>query len=298
MGGGWAVHRGTFGVRRRWHAHGTGGDEGVGAGFDGGAGQDVDEMYDDVGAVESKASTAAVDAIAPGKGLCAHELEDMVHRLRVLGVVPAGGVFRWANEEAAIVGDDLEALEWLGDVGGELGRGKVVGQDVEEVARADAAAELKVEHRFHLCAKGRVVAESEVGGGGARVAGGAGDGQAELSGIVLDRDLLSLSEIASGESEKESVVHAVGGRSAAAVPVGDLEHLQTEGVADEVGAGAELDASGMEGATGIESILGHGHLKTAGGKGAGGRRRSVVTVPLLSQGEELSELLHVLGAVG
>jgi hypothetical protein len=190
----------------------------------------------------------------------------MVHRLRVLGVVPASGVFRRADEEATIVGDDLEALEWLGDVGGELGGGKVVGQDVEEVARADAAVELKVEHRLHLGAKGRVAAEGEVGGGGAGVAGGAGNGQAEFSGFVLDGNLLSLREITSRESQKESMVHAVGGRGAAAVPVGDLEHLEAEGIADEVGAGAELDASGMESATGIEGILGHGHLETAVGK--------------------------------
>jgi len=67
---------------------------------------------------------------------------------------------------------------------------------------------------------------------------------------------------------------------------------------DVVGAGAELDASGVESATGIEGILGHGHLKPAVGKGAGGRKSSVLTEILLSQGEELSELLHVLGAVG
>jgi hypothetical protein len=149
------------------HAHGAGGDEGVGARFDSGAGQDVDEVDNHVGAVEGQAAPAAIDAIAPGKGLRAHELQDIVHRLRVLGVIPAGGVGGRADQEAAVVGDNFEALEGPGEAGGELGGGKVVGQDIQEVAGADAAAELKVEHRLHAGAKDGVVAEGEVGGGGA-----------------------------------------------------------------------------------------------------------------------------------
>ena len=50
------------------------------------------------------------------------------------------------------------------------------------------------------------------------------------------------------------MVHGVGGRGTAAVPVGDLGHLGAEGVTDELGTDAKLDTGGVERAAGIEAV--------------------------------------------
>jgi hypothetical protein len=226
-----------------------------------GAGELVDEMDDDVAAIESKATTAAIDAKAPGQGFGAKELEQIVHRLRVFGVVPELGVERGSDEQAAIVGDDLEAVERLDERLGELVFGKVVGKDVEEITRADAVLEREVKEEFHAGAEGVILREGEVGGSGTGVAGGAGDGEGGGEVWVTEVEELSLGEVAGWEGEEEGVVHGVGGGSAAAVPVGDLDEVEVEGVADEVGADTELDAGGMQGATRVEGIArSHGDL--------------------------------------
>jgi hypothetical protein len=236
------------------HAHRAGGDERLGAGFVSGASELVDEMDDDVAAVEGEAAAAAIDTIAPGERFGAEELEELVHGLRVLGVVPEVGVLRRADEEAAIVADDLESLERLGEGAGELLGGEVVGQDVEEVAGADAVLEREVEEVLHASAEGAVMTESEVGGSGAGVAGGTGDGEGGGGERVAEVEFLGLGQVAGWEGEEEVVVHRVSGGSAAAVPVGDLDEIEVEGLADELGADTELDTGGMEGATWVEGI--------------------------------------------
>ncbi len=226
------------------------------------------EPHDGAGAADAEGAAAALDLHVPVDGLGAAGADDVVHLGRLLRVVAAAELRR-TNEQAAVVGGELDALERVGLARRRRrllleGRRRIV-QKLHRIEDLDAVREGAAEDLGHPLCKTILGRDREMRSGEAAVAGGAG------RQYTVEALRLGEGQVAGRQRHAEQVVGGVAAACAAAVPVGDLGEPDAELGDDGAQALVELRRGAVQRAAGIVGDAASG-LRPRGVLRAQGRR--------------------------